>query len=146
MRQHTRARTTQQPRCLYKPLTERGFASRLADRAATRQADAQASSQIHAGLPAFTRRYFQALYQQLGPSFAIVFDYLAGEIFQFNIQGEVLTGEATRVSGDERRGIASAFGNRGTSVRCEYQMNTPLQGAGTCILSNGAQYTIHIGS
>lgn len=24
--------------------------------------------------------------------------------FQFNIQGEVLTGEATRVSGDERRG------------------------------------------
>jgi len=66
--------------------------------------------------------------------------------FQFNIHGEVLTGEATRVSGDERRGIASAFGNRGTSVRCEYQMNTPLQGAGTCTLSNGAQYTIHIGS
>ncbi|MBI3937079.1 MAG: hypothetical protein HY323_08880 [Betaproteobacteria bacterium] len=66
--------------------------------------------------------------------------------FQFNIQGEVLTGEATRVSGDERRGIASAFGNRGTSVRCEYQMNTPHQGAGTCAFSNGAQYTIHIGS
>lgn len=28
----------------------------------------------HAGLPAFTRRYFQALYQRLGGSFAIVFD------------------------------------------------------------------------
>lgn len=66
--------------------------------------------------------------------------------FQFDYRGEVLTGEATRVSGDERRGIASAFGNRGTSVRCEYQMNTPVQGAGTCAFSNGAQYTIHIGS
>jgi hypothetical protein len=66
--------------------------------------------------------------------------------FEFNVQGEMLIGEATRVSGDERRGIASAFGNRGTSVRCEYQLNTPFQGAGTCTLSNGAQYTVHIGS
>lgn len=66
--------------------------------------------------------------------------------FQFDFRGEILTGEATRVSGDERRGIASAFGSRGTSVRCEYQMNTPSQGAGSCTLSTGAQYTIHIGS
>ena len=34
----------------------------------------QLTPEYHAGLPAFTRRYFQALYQQLGPSFAIVFD------------------------------------------------------------------------
>jgi ATP/maltotriose-dependent transcriptional regulator MalT/DNA-binding SARP family transcriptional activator len=34
----------------------------------------QLTPEYHAGLPAFTRRYFQALYQQLGASFAIVFD------------------------------------------------------------------------
>jgi ATP/maltotriose-dependent transcriptional regulator MalT/DNA-binding SARP family transcriptional activator len=34
----------------------------------------QLTPEYHAGLPAFTRRYFQALYQRLGPSFAIVFD------------------------------------------------------------------------
>ena len=34
----------------------------------------QLTPEYHAGLPAFTRRYFQALYQRLGPSFTIVFD------------------------------------------------------------------------
>lgn len=34
----------------------------------------QLTPEYHAGLPAFTRRYFQAFYQQLGPSFAIVLD------------------------------------------------------------------------
>jgi ATP/maltotriose-dependent transcriptional regulator MalT/DNA-binding SARP family transcriptional activator len=34
----------------------------------------QLTPEYHAGLSAFTRRYFQALYQRLGPSFAIVFD------------------------------------------------------------------------
>ncbi|MGH8705546.1 MAG: hypothetical protein ACREUO_09050, partial [Burkholderiales bacterium] len=52
--------------------------------------------------------------------------------FQLNYQGETLTGEATRVSNDERRGVASAFGSGGTSMSCEYQMNDPRQGAGTC--------------
>jgi hypothetical protein len=66
--------------------------------------------------------------------------------FQFNYQGELLAGEATRVSGDERRGVASAYGPRGTYASCEYQMNTPLQGAGNCAFSNGAKYQVHIGS
>jgi hypothetical protein len=66
--------------------------------------------------------------------------------FQFNYQGELLAGEATRVSGDERRGVASAYGPRGTYASCDYQMNTPLQGAGTCTFSNGAKYQVHIGS
>jgi hypothetical protein len=65
--------------------------------------------------------------------------------FQFNYQGETLAGEATRVANDERRGVASAFGGRGTFAKCEYQMSTPYQGAGTCIFSNGAQYQVHIG-
>jgi hypothetical protein len=66
--------------------------------------------------------------------------------FTFNYQGERLVGEATRVDNDERRGLASAYGPRGTFARCEYQMSTPRMGAGTCAFSNGAQYQLHIGS
>jgi hypothetical protein len=66
--------------------------------------------------------------------------------FTFNYQGEMLAGEATRVSNDERRGMASAYGTRGTSARCEYQMSTARMGAGTCTFSNGAQYQFHVGN
>jgi len=66
--------------------------------------------------------------------------------FQLNFNGEVLTGEATRVDGDARKGVASAFGPSGTYMSCEYQMSNPKQGAGTCTLSNGAKYQAHIGS
>jgi hypothetical protein len=66
-------------------------------------------------------------------------------VFQINYRGEVLTGEATRVPGDDRRGLASAYGQRGTYMSCEYRMTTPYQGTGTCKLSNGAQYQVHIG-
>ncbi len=66
--------------------------------------------------------------------------------FQLNYKGEVLNGEATRVDGDARRGVASAFGPSGTYMSCEYQMSNPRQGAGTCTLSNGATYKAHIGS
>jgi hypothetical protein len=59
--------------------------------------------------------------------------------------GEVLTGEATRVSNDQRRGVASAFSPKGTYMSCEYQMSTPYQGAGTCTFSNGAKYQLHVG-
>lgn len=65
--------------------------------------------------------------------------------FQVNYMGEVLTGEATRVSNDERRGVASAFSPKGTFMSCEYQMSTPYQGAGTCTFSNGAKYQLHVG-
>jgi hypothetical protein len=66
--------------------------------------------------------------------------------FQLQYGNEVLTGEATRVSNDERRGVASAFGSSGAYMSCEYQMNNPRQGAGTCLFSNGARYKAHIGS
>ena len=65
--------------------------------------------------------------------------------FQLDYQGELLSGEATRTSGDERRGVANAYGARGTYMSCEYRMNTPYQGAGTCTLSNGAKYEVHLG-
>lgn len=66
--------------------------------------------------------------------------------FQLNYQGETLIGEATRHGGDERHGVASAYGSGGTFMQCEYRMNTPVQGAGTCTFSNGARYRVHIGS
>jgi hypothetical protein len=66
--------------------------------------------------------------------------------FQLNYRGEILTGEATRVSNDERRGVASAFGQGGLSMSCEYQMKDQRQGAGSCNFSNGARYQVHIGA
>ena len=66
-------------------------------------------------------------------------------IFQLNYRGEILTGEATRVPGDDRRGVAHAYGQRGTYMTCDYRMTTPYLGTGSCSLSNGAQYQVHIG-
>lgn len=66
--------------------------------------------------------------------------------FQLNYVGETLTGEATRVDGDTRRGVASAYGPSGVFMSCEYQMSSPRQGAGTCTFSNGARYQAHIGT
>ena len=66
--------------------------------------------------------------------------------FQLQYAGEVLTGEATRVSGDDRKGIASAWGPSGSFMSCEYQMSSPMTGAGTCNFSNGARYKVHLGN
>ncbi len=66
--------------------------------------------------------------------------------FLLDYRGELLSGEATRVSGDERKGVASAYGPSGSYMSCDYQMNTPLQGAGNCTFSNGARYQVHIGN
>ncbi len=65
--------------------------------------------------------------------------------FNLSYKGETYTGEATRVSDDSRRGVASAFSAKGGYMSCEYQMNTPRQGAGSCIFSNGAKYKLHLG-
>lgn len=67
-------------------------------------------------------------------------------LFNLSYRGETYTGEATRVSNDSRRGVASAFSPNGGYMSCEYQMNTPRQGAGTCIFSNGAKYDLHLGN
>jgi hypothetical protein len=66
--------------------------------------------------------------------------------FQMNYRGELLVGEATRVDGDERRGIANAYGPAGTYMSCDYRMTSPYQGAGTCTVSTGAQYSVHLGT
>ena len=66
--------------------------------------------------------------------------------FQLEYRGEVLVGEATRVPGDDRSGVANAYGDRGTYMNCTYRMTTPFQGTGTCNLSTGAQYQVHLGT
>jgi hypothetical protein len=66
--------------------------------------------------------------------------------FTFNYQGDTLVGEATRVANDERRGVASAYGPHGVFARCEYQMSSPMMGAGSCTFSNNAMYQVHIGN
>ena len=66
--------------------------------------------------------------------------------FQLDFRGEILTGEATSVDGDARRGVASATGSAGGYMSCEYQLASARQGAGTCTFSNGASYRLHIGS
>ena len=66
--------------------------------------------------------------------------------FVLDYKGEILSGEATRVSGDERKGVASAYSPAGAYMSCEYQMSSPYQGAGTCSFSNGAHYRVHIGN
>src|SRR3970040_1755698 len=48
--------------------------------------------------------------------------------FQLSYRGELLTGEATRVSGDARKGVASAYGPSGSYISCEDQIHTPYQG------------------
>lgn len=65
--------------------------------------------------------------------------------FQLQYGGETLVGEATSVDGNAKRGVASAYGSNGGFMSCEYQLNTPRQGAGSCSFSNGAQYKLHIG-
>ena len=65
--------------------------------------------------------------------------------FQLAYQGEVLVGEATRVAGDDRAGVANAYGQRGTYMNCTYHMTTPYQGTGTCTMSTGATYSVHLG-
>jgi hypothetical protein len=64
---------------------------------------------------------------------------------QLSYKGEMLLGEATRVTDDDRRGVASAMGSSGTYMSCEYQLRTPVQGSGICTFSDGARYQVHIG-
>jgi hypothetical protein len=66
--------------------------------------------------------------------------------FELDYRGEVLSGEATRVSGDQRKGVASAYGPSGAYMSCDYQMSSPARGAGTCLFSDGARYQVHIGN
>lgn len=45
--------------------------------------------------------------------------------FELDYKGEKLVGEATRVSNDEKSGVANAYGRNGTYMSCTYRMATP---------------------
>lgn len=78
---------------------------------------------------------------------AVVTNDLSGRgTFTTNINGEIFTGEATRMTGSSsREGLANGAGNRGSYISCRYQMNSSTLGTGQCKLSNGAQFTLHVG-
>jgi len=65
--------------------------------------------------------------------------------FELDVEGERLVGEATRTGSDGGRGVASAIGPRGTSLRCDYTMRAIDVGVGSCTLSGGARYQVHLG-
>lgn len=79
---------------------------------------------------------------------AVVTNDLNGRgTFTTQINGESFSGEATRTqSSSSREGVANGAGNRGSYISCRYQMNSATLGTGTCKLSNGALFTMHVGS
>lgn len=97
----------------------------------------------------FTARLYPAndaakVYGMVG---AVVTNDMNGRgTFTTNINGESFTGEATRIAGSStREGVANGSGNRGSYISCRYQMNSSTLGTGQCKLSNGAQFTMHVG-
>lgn len=66
--------------------------------------------------------------------------------FSTAINGENFVGEATRSANTTRSGIANGAGNRGSYISCNYQMNTATLGTGKCKLSNGAEFSMHVGN
>lgn len=82
----------------------------------------------------------------LGLVHAVVTNDLHGRgTFQATIQGENFVGEATRKAGSSREGLASGTGTRGGYLSCQYSMNSSTLGMGSCRLSNGALFTMHVG-
>ncbi len=83
---------------------------------------------------------------QVGMLSGSIASFAAGKgRFTLNYRGEALTGEATRLDGDGRSGVAAAYGPSGTFLSCEYQMRSARTGAGTCTVSDGARYQVHVG-
>ena len=77
---------------------------------------------------------------------ALVTNDLNGRgVFSANIGGESFSGEATRRAGSSRDGMANGAGNRGSFLNCRYTMNSATLGTGTCQMSNGASFTMHVG-
>jgi hypothetical protein len=111
---------------------------------------------IHAPAPSappppltFTARLYPSndLAAQHGVVAALVTNDLNGRgQFSTTIAGESFAGEATRQAGSTRDGVANGAGNRGGYISCRYTMNSPTLGTGTCRLSTGATFTMHVGS
>lgn len=97
----------------------------------------------------FTARLYPAndLASDYGVVAAVVTNDLNGRgRFSTALLGESFTGEATRVAGSSRDGVANGAGSRGNYLNCRYTMNSATMGTGTCRLNNGAMFTMHVGS
>lgn len=97
----------------------------------------------------FTARLYPAndLASDYGVVAAVVTNDLNGRgRFSTAMLGESFTGEATRVAGSSRDGVANGAGTRGNYLNCRYTMNSATMGTGTCRLNNGAVFTMHVGS
>ena len=104
--------------------------------------------QVPAAPVTFAARLYPAndLASAYGMVSAVVTNDLHGRgTFSTAINGESFTGEATRVAGSAREGVANGAGNRGSYINCRYQMNSATLGSGQCKLSNGAQFSMHVG-
>lgn len=77
---------------------------------------------------------------------AVTNDLHGKGVFTANINGESFTGEATRNQDSRRTGLANGAGSRGSFLSCSYAMNSPTQGSGQCRLSDGAEFSMHMGS
>jgi len=65
--------------------------------------------------------------------------------FTTNINGEMFSGEATRIGNAAHEGQANGAGNRGSYISCRYTRSSPTLGTGSCRLNNGAQFSMHVG-
>ena len=127
-----------------------------------------------AAIPQLPSSYQARLYPmnakaaQTGQLVATITDLNTGRgILSMNLDGEYLSGEATRVSDahpgfgavyqrvlnapikvvpGQPKGIANATGSRGTWVNCEYVLEAGGRGTGACEMSSGAHYQIHFGN
>ena len=77
---------------------------------------------------------------------AVTNDLHGKGVFTTNINGESFSGEATRNQDSRRTGVANGAGSRGAFLSCTYAMNTPTQGTGQCRLSDGAEFSMHMGN
>ncbi len=107
---------------------------------------------VHISAPApvtFAARLYPSndLASACGMVSAVVTNDLHGRgSFSANINGEYFTGEATRLAGSSREGVANGAGNRGGYLNCRYTMNSATLGTGSCRMSNGAVFSMHVGS
>lgn len=84
--------------------------------------------------------------QRAGMLSAVVVDHKSGHgTITLGYLGDTLQGEATRVEGPGRRGLANATGPKGVSVQCNYQLSGTTMGTGSCAFTDGAQYRLHFG-
>jgi hypothetical protein len=96
----------------------------------------------------FPARLYPA--NELATSYGMVMAHVTSDLngkgtFSTVISGESFSGEATRTSSGTRSGIANGAGNRGSYIACRYQMNSTTLGTGQCKLSNGAEFSMHVG-